>query len=397
MAGTIFPLSLITQVTLVPPAVVPGVPNQSTICIVTQDAIPAGWQPGQQFATYNSTGLAQIGTDFGVDSNTYAIAQAIYEQKPNIFAVPGAYVVVLPRLQSPSLETVQAAIARGRNLIYFYGVLIDLELADTSPSSFAQLAEFVETAGVLLGYCSSNPNDLNAGSPLDLVRQAGQEHTRCMFFGESGILLNGASAQQTQIFAAAYLGRLLTVNFQGSNTTLTMHTKNLVGIPADGSLTNTQLTAAQAAGVDVYPNISSVIGVYTSGANQYSDMVYNSDALALALQIAGVDEIVGQATKIPQTEDGVQQLKNALAVPLNQFVSNGFLAPGAWPQGGPTFGNQVSLLRNIAQVGWYMFSQPIATLTQAQLATRQAPPIQIAALSAGAIQSASILVTVALG
>jgi hypothetical protein len=44
--ASIFPLSLITQVTLVPPAVVPGVPNQSTICIVTNDPAPSDWQPG---------------------------------------------------------------------------------------------------------------------------------------------------------------------------------------------------------------------------------------------------------------------------------------------------------------------------------------------------------------
>ena len=58
--GSVFPLSLITTVTLVPPVLVPGVPNQSTICIVTQDATPGKWSAGQQFATYNSSGLAQV-------------------------------------------------------------------------------------------------------------------------------------------------------------------------------------------------------------------------------------------------------------------------------------------------------------------------------------------------
>ena len=173
MSGSVFPLSLITEVTLVSPALVPGVPNQSTICIVTQDATPGGWAAGQQCATYNSAGLAPIGTDFGVDSNTYAIAEAIYAQSPNLFAVPGAYVVVLPRLQSPSLEALPAAIARGLGLVYFYGVVIDQELADSDPSAFASLATYIETSGCLFFYASSNANDLNPGSPLDLVRQAG--------------------------------------------------------------------------------------------------------------------------------------------------------------------------------------------------------------------------------
>jgi hypothetical protein len=397
MAGSVFPFSLIGKVTLTPPTLVPGVPNQSTVCIVTQDATPSGWSAGQQFATYNSSGLAQVATDFGINSNTYAIAQAVYAQNPNIFAVPGAYLVVLPRLQSPSLESVQAAVARGLALVYFYGVMIDQELADSAPSTFASLAEYIETSGCILGYASSNANDLNPGSPLDLVRQAGEGHTRSMYFGQTGVLLNGAGAQQTQIMAGAYLGRLLTVNFLGSNTTLTMHLKNLKGIPADGSLTQSQLTAAQAAGVDVYPNISSVVGLYTSGANQFSDMVYNDDWLALALQIAGVDELVGQDTKLPQTDAGIGSLLDALKVPLGQAEANGFIAPGAWPEGAPTFGNQALFLQNIAQQGWYIWAPPVATETQSELATREAPPIQVAVLAAGAVQSFAVTIDVALG
>ncbi|MDD5301507.1 MAG: DUF3383 family protein [Elusimicrobia bacterium] len=397
MAGSVFPLSLITQVTLVPPALVPGVPNQSTVCIVTQDATPAGWAAGQEYATYNSSGLAQIAADFGIDSNTYAIASQLYAQSPNIFAVPGAYLVVLPRLTSPSLETIPAAVARGLALVYFYGVLIDEELATSDPTAFATLATYIETSGCLFFYASSDANDLNPGSPLDLVRQAGEVHTRCTYYGESDVLVNGAAAQQTQMFAAAYAGRMLSVNFLASNSTLTMAYKNLKGIPADGSLTNSQLTAAQAAGVDIYPNISSVIGLYISGANQFSDMVYNDDWLALAVQIAGVDEIVGQANKLPLTEAGIGQLKDAMKVPLNQAVSNGFIAPGAWPEGAATFGDQASFLRNIAQTGFYVYSTPVAQLTQAQLATRQAPPIQIAVLAAGAVQSAAVIINVALG
>lgn len=397
MGGSIFPLSLISTVSLTPPAQQVGVPNEATICIVTQDAVPADWAAGQQFETYFAGDLTQVGVDFGVTSNTYALAKAVYAANPNIFAVPGAYLVILPRLQSPSLESVSAAIARGRGLVYFYGVVIDQELADSAPSTFASLASYVETAGVLFGYASSNANDLNSGSPLDLVRQAGDEHTRCTYYGQTGVLLNGAGAQQTQIFAAEYLSLLLSVNYLASNSTLTMAYKNLVGIPADGSLTSGQITAAQAAGVDIYPDISSIVGVYPSGANQFSDFVSNSDWLALAVQVAGVNEIVGQATKLPQTEAGMKRLKDALQVPLVQAVANGFLAPGSWPVGGATFGNQASFLRNISQQGYYIYSTPISQLTQQQLSTRVAPPIQIAALTAGAIQQAAITISVALG
>ena len=388
-SGTVFPLSTIVTVTLTTPQLTPGVPNQSTICIVSRDATPSDWQPGQQYAVYNSAGLSSVAADFGIESNTYALAQEVYAQTPNIFAVSGAYLVVLPRLQSPSLETVQAAIARGLGLVYFYGVLIDLELADSAPSDFANLATYVETSGCIFGYCTSNADDFNPGGPLDLVRQAGEIHTRCMYYGKTGTLLNGAGAQQTQMFAAAYLGRMLSVKFNGSKTTLTMACKNLKGIPADGSLTPTQLLAAQAAGVDVYPNISSIVGLYISGANQFSDTVYNDDWLALAVQIAGVAEIVSQQTKLGQTDQDLGRLKDALQVPLIQSVTNGMCAPGAWPVGAPTFGDQAAFLRNIAQNGYYIYIEPVAQESQAELATRAAPPVQMAVLETGAVQSAA--------
>jgi hypothetical protein len=106
---------------------------------------------------------------------------------------------------------------------------------------------------------------------------------------------------------------------------------------------------------------------------------------------------VGQQTKLPITDPGVTILKNSLVTVMNTAVNNGFIAPGSWPSGSDTFGNQNLFLQNIATFGFYVFAAPVASLTQAQLQSRTAPPIQIAALSAGAIHRASIIIQVALG
>jgi len=393
MASAIFPLSDLVTVSLSATPVLPQTPNQSTILLVTQDNIPSGWSAGQVFAIYTSLGA--VGTDFGVDSNTYAIAESAFAQQPNFLGVSGGYLVILPRLQSPSLESIQAAVVRAQGLVSFFGVLCDQEPADIGQTALLALCTYIQSQNLMFFITSSNANDVNSGGLLDLIRQASDENTRYAYYGTA--LKNGAGAQQTQIFAAAYAARLLSVNFTAAGSTLTMQGKQLSGIGADNTLTDTIVTAAQAAGASVYANFSSYVCLYESGANNWSDQIQNQLWLAMALQTQGFDTIVGQANKLPFTENGMNTLKAALAITMAQSVFNGFIAPGAWPAGSNTFGQQAVFLQNISNIGYYIYSAPVSGLTQAQLQTRTAPAIQIACLSAGAIHKAAIQVTVALG
>lgn len=391
--SSILPLSTVVSVSITASPSLPQIPNINTLAIITQDATPGGWAGGQAFATYFT--LAEVGADWGVNSNTYAIAEGFFAQQPNSLSA-GGYLVVIPRLQSPSLETVVACLTRTAALVYYFGFVIDQELTTSAPTTFAAIAAYAQASNIMFFYCSSNPNDCNPGSPLDLVRQAADQNTRCMYFGESGVLLNGASAQQTQIFAASYAARLLSVNFAGSNTVLTMNLKQLANIPADTTLTPTIYTAAQAAGVDVYANVSSFSCLLTSGANNWSDQVYNQFWLQFAIQTAAFNALAATSTKIPLTDKGVGSLVNVVNGVLQQGVNNGFLTPGTWPAGATVFGNSASLVRNISDCGFYTYAAPVASLTQGQLQSRTAPLIQSAALAAGAIQKVAINVNIAL-
>ncbi|MDE2019613.1 MAG: DUF3383 family protein [Patescibacteria group bacterium] len=387
--SSVFPLSTVISISISQAPSLPQVPNINTIAIITQDNIPAGWSAGQAFAIY--TYASAVGSDFGLNSNTYAIANAIFSQNPNpVYA--GGYVVVIPRLKSPSLETTEAAIQRTSDLVYYLGVVMDEELADSDGTAFASLAAYCQSNDKMLFYASSNANDLNPGSPLDLVRQASDINTRCLYYASP--LLNGAAIQQTQIFAGAYGGRGFSVNFNGSKTVLTMALKGLNTIAADGTLTQTQLSAAGSAGVDVYGNLSSVAKVLSSGANLWFDQVYNRFWLKFALQNAAFDLLAGTQTKISMTDAGVGSLVSVLGKVMSQGVNNGFLAPGTWPSGSNVFGNGTDLQRNISDFGFYIYAAPVSSLTAAQIASRQAPIIQIAALEANAVQSAAIIVQI---
>ena len=378
-------LSLIISVTVLPTPNVLGEVNINTVALFTNDQ-PSGWAGGQTYALYD--GAAQVGTDFGLNSNAYAMAVAFFAQTPNPVGT-GGYLAIVPLLQSPSAESVRAGVARIGQAFYYYGVLIDNELQASDPTEFAALCSDLQSLGHLFGFCSSRASDLNPGSPLDLVRQADEYRCRMMYYGNA--LLNGAGAQQTQIFAAAYLARLLSVDFDGVGTAITMHGKPLTTITPDQTVGDTQLALAQTAGIDVYVSIGTPM-VFCSGANTWADQVYNTDWFAQALQVAGFNYLIPIGTKIPQTDPGIQGLAGAYRTVCKQAVANGVLAPVAWSGAVPAGFPQDLFLANIASVGFYVYAPAVSTQTQAARAARKAPPIQIAAKFAGAVQSSNVLV-----
>jgi hypothetical protein len=387
-ANQTLPLADFVTVSLSASPVGVQVPNVNTVILISSES-PSGWAGGQTYAVYIS--LMQVATDWGLNSSAYAIAQAFFSQTPNPVDTQG-YLVIAPRLTSPSLETIQAAITRLSPQVFFFGVLIDVDQLALNGTVFAQLAAYCQANTKMLFYTSMNPNDLNPGSGLDLVRQAGEGLVRCLYYGTAQ--LNGAGSQQTQIFSGAYAARGLSTNFAGANTSTTLHGKQLVGVLPDQTLTQTAVNAAQAAGVDVYGSFGGFSCLYTSGANTFFDQAYQRQWLAFALQVAGFNYLAETSTKVPQTEDGMNGLKNAYIQVLKQAVANGYLAAGLNWQSSVSFGNSADLQRNITQQGFYVYSLPIAQQSEAQRQLRAAPVVQIAAQEGGAIHSSSVIVNV---
>lgn len=374
----------VVSVSVIPEAPTLQLGNLSTIALFSQDA-PSGWSVGQTYQIYKNPSV--VGVDFGVNSNAYAIAQGLFAQNPNVLANSG-YLVIIPRLTSPSLESVRDAITRTKNLVFYFGILIDEEMA-SQPTEFAALAAMVQTLDKMFFYTSSNIADLQPGSMLDLLRSGNLHNTRGFYHGNE--LLNGALVQQTQIFSGAYAGRGLSVDFGGSRTTLTMNLKSMSIIQPDQTIGDGQLALAQTAGIDVYVGIGNIAEMLTSGANSYFDAIQIQFWLKSALQVAGLNFLAGTSTKIPQTEEGMNGLKDAYAKICTQGVVNGAIAPGAWSS--PTiFGNQADLYRNIAAIGYYIFSTPVALQNQVDRVNRKAPLVQIGVKLAGAIHSSNVIV-----
>ena len=277
------------------------------------------------------------------------------------------------------VERVKDAILRTSGTVPYFGIILNEK---QTTANLTELAALVQTQDKLLFVGSETQADI--AGVFTTILNSGYTHTRCLFYS-----VDEASALD---LAAQYASRGLSVDYDAANTQITMHLKDLVGSVADPGITQTILDAAGAAGVDLYVDFG-VPKVFTSGANLYFDQIYSRLALQLRLQIAGFNYLATTNTKIPQTEDGLNGLKSAYRGVLETFVGNGTYAPGAWT-GPASIGNPEDLVRNIADFGYYIFSQPIAQQSQQQRNARVAPLVQIAAKEAGAIHSSDVVVLV---
>ncbi len=283
---------------------------------------------------------------------------------------------------SLTTETLTQAIARVSSLVYFCGIISTTYGANTT---WAALATAVQAYGTKLLFLPSNSLTDITGV-FTTIQAATNYFTRCLFFSDA-TSLNG------RLFAAAYAARLLSVNFAGSKTAITMNLKQLSGITPDPAINTTVAALCVTAGVDVYASYSGFPAVISNGTNKYADQVFNLIWFVLALQVAGFNALATVSTKIPQTESGMNLYKGVLKQVCEQAISNGYIAPGTWTAV-DTFGNQANFLQNVLTKGYYIYSAPVSAQSVADRSARIAPLVQIAIKEAGAIQSSIINVYV---
>lgn len=350
--------------------------NTSNLALFTSDT-PAESFGDDGYKIYLEP--TEVATDFGSSSVTYKQALKVFSQQPNILAGNG-YLVVIPLEAS---ETLDAAITRTADLVQYFGVMAT---AIQSQADMLDAADVVQALNKVAFFVQRASASVETGGSLDLLRSGGFYKSRGLYYGADTDL-------DALLMQAAYAGRALSVNFSGSNTTITMHLKDLTGVQPDPSMTQTLLNKAQAAGADTYPSLQGVAKVFCSGENRFFDQVYNLGWFVGGLEVAGFNFLAQASTKIPQTESGMDGLKGAYRNVCEQAITNQYGAPGRWTSP-TTFGNQQDLYANIEQRGYYIYSAPISAQSQADREDRTAPLIQIALKEAGAIHSSSVIVNV---
>lgn len=280
-------------------------------------------------------------------------------------------------------ETWTTAIVRTESLVQYFGLMGTMIFGQVDMLAAAATIQSLNKIGFVV---DNDPASIAEGGYLDLLRSGNLSQTRGLYYGAE---LDSNALNMM----AAYSGRALSTNFAGSNTTQTMHLKDLASIQPDPSMTQTRLNLAQAAGADVYVSLQGVPKVFCSGANSFFDQVYNLQWFVGALQVAGFNYLAQSSTKVPQTENGMDGLKNAYRQVCELAVTNEYSAPGTW-NSSTTFGVQNDFFANIAQRGYYIYSQPISQQLQSTRESREAPLVQIALKEAGAIHKSQVIVVV---
>lgn len=207
-------------------------------------------------------------------------------------------------------------------------------------------------------------------------------------FSRTFLLYSSSSPQAV----ASFFGRASTVNFQGSNTTITMKFKQLPGIASE-TLTESQAAALRTKKCNVfvaYDNDTSIIqeGVVSDG--RFFDEVHGLDWLENDIQTAVWNLLYTSTTKVPQTDEGTHLIVTTIEDRLAQAVANGLVAPGKWNAAGFGQLRQGDMLSK----GFYVYAPPVATQSQADREARKSVPIQVAVKLAGAVHSVDCLISV---
>lgn len=209
---------------------------------------------------------------------------------------------------------------------------------------------------------------------------------------KTAVQYNGSSPYS----GISLMGRILTTDWSGTNTAISLMYQQEPSVTPD-QLNSVQLAAMlrkNCNGFLAYNNGASIIqpGICSNG--QYIDTVIGADALTLAIQTAVFNLLYTSTTKIPGTDAGNHRIKVVIEQVLAQFVANGFIAAGTWY--GALFGS----LQNGSDgtpptltKGYYVYQPPVALQSAAQQAQRISVPFQIAANLAGAVQTASVAIT----
>lgn len=329
--------------------------------------------------------LEDIGTDFGVDSEEYKAATVFFSQSPQPNQVlVGRWAKTLGTDESGEVETLMAAVNAVMEYTNWYGLAIASGEAITD-ADYLSVATAIEASGLsrILAVTTADPNTLVASDSTDLASKLKAAKYARTFIQYSA---------QNRYAALSAFGRAFTVNFNASNTTLTLKFKQEPGV------TYETLTTAQAAALDgkncnvfvLYANDTAILqqGVMANG--DFFDERHGLDWLQNYVQTNLFNLLYTSTTKIPQTDAGITRLVANVEQSMDQAVTNGLVAPGTW-NGGP-IGELDS--GDTLTKGYYVYAQPLASQAQSDREARKAPVIQVVCKLAGAVHYADVQINV---
>ncbi|MFN1150089.1 DUF3383 family protein [Serratia liquefaciens] len=334
--------------------------------------------------------IEDIGDDFGVDSPEYTAALVFFGQSPKPTQVYiGRWAKTLTSSESASTESAVEAVNACLQYTNWYGLVIADDV--TAGSDVLDADDVIDVANVIeasslsriFGVTSGDAGIISSTSTTDVASRlkAGK-------YARTFIQYSTSSAYA----AVSALGRAFTVNFNGSNTTITLKFKQ------EPTITYETLTVGQAAAVDAkkanvfvyYANDTAILqqGVMANG--DFFDERHGLDWLQNYVQTNLFNLLYTSTTKIPQTDAGNTRIMANVEASMDQSVENGLVAPGVWNGGNI---GQLSSGDTLTK-GYYVYMAALSTQAQADRQARKSVPVQVACKLAGAIHYADVQINV---
>ncbi|ENZ7725865.1 DUF3383 family protein [Klebsiella aerogenes] len=328
-----------------------------------------------------------IGDDFGVDSEEYKAAVIWFSQQPQPTLVyVGRWVKTLETGEAGEVETLLEAVNALMDYNAWYGLHLAVPEADyPNDADIITVSAAIEASTVsrIFGITTDEATILDAATTTDLASKL-----KAAKYSRTFIQYSTSS----RYAALSAFARAFTVDFTGSNTTITLKFKQEPGINYE-TLGTSQANNLEAKNCNVYvyyENDTAILeqGVMSNG--DFFDERHGLDWLQNAVQTADFNTLYTSTTKIPQTDAGTTTRIANIELVLDKAVQNGLFAPGKWT-GGPM--GQLNT-GDMLTKGYYTWAENVDDQLQVDREARKGVPIQVAGKLAGAVHYGSVAITV---
>ncbi|WCS27235.1 DUF3383 domain-containing protein [Methylobacterium sp. NMS14P] len=280
-------------------------------------------------------------------------------------------------------ETLVSAAATLANMSTAWYALLLAPASAPLDSDVIAVASFIEGIATsqsrIFGVTTQNANVLDGTQSADLASQLQSLNLARTFIQFSS---NNAYA------AASLFGRIATVDWEGSNTAITLAYKQQPGIASE-NIAESQFAALKAKNCNVYIKVNNGTSIVWAGVMTDGDFIDErviADWFQNRIQVDVYNLMYGTQTKVPQNDAGMTQIGNRIKSSCEIGVTNQSISEGIWL--GPPIG-PINTGDNLPK-GYYVYYPPVATQSDADRAARKSVPYQVLAKLAGAVHLVNV-------
>jgi hypothetical protein len=289
----------------------------------------------------------------------------------------------VPGIAAESLASAVATLADASGAWYSLQVATATPPADADHIAVAALIEGLSTSqSRIYGATLTNANVIDSTTNADLASS----------FKTGNYSRTYSQFSRNDPYAAESLfGRFATVDYEGSNTTITGAYKQEPGVAAE-VLAESQFGAIKAKNTNVFVavnNGTNIIMPAVMANGDYIDERIGADWMQNRIQTDCYNLLYTTPTKVPQTDAGMNRIKAVITKACAVAVANGFIGAGTgqlWR--GPPVGTLNT--GDPLPAGFYIFAPSVSTQSQADRAARRSVPFQVCCTLSGAVHIISV-------